>query len=216
MQVDEGSGSYWCTCSPPSWGPPAPGFGGSGRDPASRLQPVGQDPGSGMGLSCCCVVWRVWMHRDLTGESEKCNLSLSHENPSTTTTPAQGHKKTKGCCAGVSPISLLPWKSPGGHSHPREVMGMEGGTSCKDRGLGCAARVIPAQLLSKAGSSPQGHCTAGSIHWTGMSHAGPSVLTPPHTPRWMEMVSQSQAVLSHSMGLRRRGRKYLRAVKGMS
>lgn len=60
---------------------------------------------------------------------------------------------------------------------------MEGGTSCKDRGLGCAARVIPAQLLSKAGSSPQGHHTARFIHWTGMSHAGSSVLTPPHTPQ---------------------------------
>lgn len=78
---------------------------------------------------------------------------------------------------------------------------MAGGTSCKDRGLVCAARVISAQLLSKVGSSPQGHHTAGSIHQNGMSHAEPSVLTHPHILRWMEMVSQSQAVLSHSLGL---------------
>lgn len=40
----------------------------------------------------------------------------------------------------------------------------------------------------------------------GMSSAGPRVLTPPHARRWMEMASQSQAVLSplHGLGAKRK------------
>lgn len=60
---------------------------------------------------------------------------------------------------------------------------MKGNTFCKDRSLRYAARVITAQLLFKAGSSPQGHHTAGSTHWTGMSCAGASVLTPSSHPQ---------------------------------
>lgn len=75
-------------------------------------------------------------------QSQSDSTEMGHGNPSLTKTPAHGHKQTRGAFAGVSPTPLLPWKGPGGHSHPREVMGMEGDASCKDRGLRCAARVM--------------------------------------------------------------------------
>lgn len=140
-------------------------------------------------------------------QSQSDSTEMGHGNPSPTKTPVQGHKKNKSCCAGVFPTPPLPWKGLGGHSYPREVMGMEGDTSCKDRSLRCAARVIVAQLPIKAGNSPQGHHTAGSIHWTGMSRAGASVLTPPHTPMGMDGNGVSEpgsAVTLPGLGMKRK------------
>lgn len=82
------------------------------------------------------------------------STEMGHENPSPTKAPAQGHKKIRAAVLGYPLHLFSPGKVLGGHSLPREVMGMEGGTFCKDGSLGCAARVIPAQLLSKGGAVP--------------------------------------------------------------
>lgn len=101
-------------------------------------------------------------------QSQSDSTEMGHGNPSLPNkNPSPGPQKNKGCCAGISPTSLLPWKSPGGHSHPREVMRMAGGTSCKDRGLGCAARVIPSTAALQGGQFPSGasHCTFHTPEW---------------------------------------------------
>lgn len=111
------------------------------------------------------------MLRDLTGESERSSLSdsteMGHGNSSPTKIPARGRKKPRAACAGVSPTPLWPWKGRGGHSHPREAMGMEGGTWCKDRGLGCAARVnlSTAALQGWQFPSRTSHCWLCTRDW---------------------------------------------------